>query len=186
MFSAVGRTEIGFLYMIYSFILLLQIFTVGGVLVPRTHQNFLMWATALHLGALFITGTNIIWMGIVVFLSLDLAWNITGDHHGHSPGLYFLTLVFPAVAVTFYLVLSCVVVFRKLEIYSSLKYIAMALITFSMSQLILFGASYRIAVWTHGHVNGSMFAFLLDLVSVGLTYKFWRSITDDTWGDADF
>ncbi|KAK3844520.1 MAG: chitin synthase III catalytic subunit-domain-containing protein [Linnemannia gamsii] len=213
MFSAVGRTEIGFLYMIYSVILLLQIFTVGGVLVPRTHQNFLMWATALHLGALvcffwtlvitalvlfqftddgtkymkqFITGTNIIWMGIVVFLSLDLAWNITGDHHGHSPGLYFLTLVFPAVAVTFYLVLSCVVVFRKLEIYSSLKYIAMALITFSLSQLILFGASYRIAVWTHGHVNGSMFAFLLDLVSVGLTYKFWRSITDDTWGDADY
>ncbi|KAF9130001.1 hypothetical protein BGW39_003562, partial [Mortierella sp. 14UC] len=52
MFSAVGRTEIGFLYMIYSLVLLLQIFTVGGVLVPESHQNFLMWATALHLGAL--------------------------------------------------------------------------------------------------------------------------------------
>ncbi|KAF9124306.1 hypothetical protein BGW39_008300 [Mortierella sp. 14UC] len=125
-------------------------------------------------------------MGIVVFLSLDLAWDITGQHHGHSPGLYFLTLVFPAVAVLLYLVLSCVVVFRKLEVYSSLKYIALALATFSLSQLVLFGASYRIAVGTHGQINGSLFALILDLMSVGLAYKFWRSVTDDTWGDADY
>lgn len=54
----IGRTEIGFLYWIYSSILLLQIFTVGGVLGSsfrsnnHIHQNFLIWATALHLGAL--------------------------------------------------------------------------------------------------------------------------------------
>lgn len=60
-------------------------------------------------------------MGIVVFLSLDLAWDITGHHHGHSAGLFFLSLVFPAVAVLLYLVLSCIVVCRKLEVYSSLS-----------------------------------------------------------------
>ncbi|KAG9066633.1 hypothetical protein KI688_012541 [Linnemannia hyalina] len=123
MFAAVGRTEMAHLYTIYSFILLLQVFTVGGVLVNnnRTHRTFL-----------FITGTNTIWMVIVVFLSLDLAWNITGHHHGHSAGLFFLTLVFPVVAVLLYLVLSCIVVCRKLEVYSSLKYVAMALVTFAI------------------------------------------------------
>lgn len=40
--------------MIYSSILFLQVFTVGGVLVNdnRTHRTFLVWTTALHLGAL--------------------------------------------------------------------------------------------------------------------------------------
>ena len=40
--------------MIYSSILLFQVFTVGGVLVNdnRTHRTFLVWVTALHLGAL--------------------------------------------------------------------------------------------------------------------------------------
>ncbi|KAK5814320.1 chitin synthase III catalytic subunit [Linnemannia elongata] len=212
MFAAVGRTEIGYLYMIYSSILFLQVFTVGGVLVNdnRTHRTFLVWTTALHLGALvcffwtlvitalvlfqftddgtkymkqFITGTNLIWMGIVIFLSLDLAWNITGNHQGQSSGLFFLTLVFPAVAVLLYLVLSFIVVCRKLEVYSSLKYVAMALVTFSGSQLILFGASHKIAVGTQGRINGSMFAIVLDLVSVSLIYRFWNTITDDTWGD---
>lgn len=60
-------------------------------------------------------------MGIVIFLSLDLAWNITGNHQGQSSGLFFLTLVFPAVAVLLYLVLSFIVVCRKLEVYSSLS-----------------------------------------------------------------
>lgn len=207
MFAAVGRTEIGYLYMIYSSILFLQVFTVGGVLVNdnRTHRTFLVWTTALHLGALvcffwtlvitalvlfqftddgtkymkqFITGTNLIWMGIVIFLSLDLAWNITGNHQGQSSGLFFLTLVFPAVAVLLYLVLSFIAVCRKLEVYSSLKYVAMALVTFSGSQLILFGASHKIAVGTQGRINGSMFAIVLDLVSVSLIYRFWNTITD--------
>ncbi|KAF9547981.1 hypothetical protein EC957_007494 [Mortierella hygrophila] len=126
-------------------------------------------------------------MGIVVFLSLDLAWNITGHHHGHSAGLFFLTLVFPAVAVLLYLILSCIVVCRKLEVYSSLKYVTMALVTFAGSQLILLsGASHKIAVGTQEHINGSMFSILLDLVSVSLVYKFWTTITDDTWGDEEF
>ncbi|KAF9911410.1 hypothetical protein EC991_003666 [Linnemannia zychae] len=71
MFSAVGRTEIGFLYMIYSFILLLQIFTVGGVLVPENHQNFLMWATALHLGALVCFFWTLIITALVLFQFTD-------------------------------------------------------------------------------------------------------------------
>jgi hypothetical protein len=216
MFAAVGRTEMAHLYTIYSFILLLQVFTVGGVLVNdnRTRRTFLVWATALHLGALvcffwtlvittlvlfqftddgtkfmrqFITGTNTIWMVIVVFLSLDLAWNITGHHHGHSAGLFFLSLVFPVVAVLLYLVLSCIVVCRKLEAYSSLKYVAMALVTFAVSQLILFGgASHKIAVGTQGRINGSMFSIIFDLISVSLVYRFWSTIIDDTWGDEEF
>ncbi|KAF9143830.1 hypothetical protein BG015_000295 [Linnemannia schmuckeri] len=194
MFAAVGRTEVGFLYMIYICILLLQVFTVGGVLVNnRSHQTFLTWVTALQLGALVCFFWTLIITALVLFqftddgTNLDLAWNITGQHQGHSPGLFFLTLVFPTVAVLLYLALSCIVVFYKLEVYSSLKYVTIALVTFVGSQLILFGgASYKIAVGTQGHVNGSMFAIILDLVSISLVYKFWNTITDDTWGDEEF
>ncbi|KAF9100728.1 hypothetical protein BGX29_006339 [Mortierella sp. GBA35] len=152
MFVAVGRMEIGFLYMIYIFILLLQIFTIGGVV--SRNRTFMVWASALHLGALVC---------------------------------FFWTLIITAlVPALLYLILSCIIVLRKLEVYSSLKYVAMALVTFASSQMILFGASFKIAVGTHGWISGSMFALLLDLVSVGLVYKFWNTITDDTWGDEEF
>lgn len=59
-----------------------------------------------------------------------------------------------------------------------IEYVAMALVTFSGSQLILFGASHKIAVGTQGRINGSMFAIVLDLVSVSLIYRFWNTITD--------
>ena len=61
-------------------------------------------------------------MIIVAFLSLDLATGITSKHHnGHSPGLFFLTLVFPAIASLLYLTLVCILVFRKLDEYKSLS-----------------------------------------------------------------
>ncbi|KAF9096803.1 hypothetical protein BGX23_010373 [Mortierella sp. AD031] len=129
MFVAVGRMEIGVLYMIYIFILLLQIFTIGGVV--SRNRTFMVWTSALHLGALVC---------------------------------FFWTLIITALV----------------------QYVAMALVTFASSQMILFGASFKIAVGTHGWISGSMFALLLDLVSVGLVYKFWNTITDDTWGDEEF
>ena len=67
-----------------------------------------------------ITGTNVVWMIIVSFLSLDLVWDITGHHNGQSPGLFFLTLVFPTAAALLYLTLVCILVFRKLDEYKSL------------------------------------------------------------------
>lgn len=152
-------------------------------------------------------------------MSLDLAMDFTKHHDGHSSGLYFLTLVFPAAAVLIYAFLVSILIFRKLEEYKSLGkwsflegevfsqlsprkkdtpaksklrswkthsshflphlvYIALALVTFSVSQLILFDASYKIATRTSGRLNGSMFAIFFDLASVSFLYKFWNTITD--------
>ncbi|KAF9956042.1 hypothetical protein BGZ72_003068 [Mortierella alpina] len=201
----------GVLFFTYTCILLLQIFTVGGV-IPRS-RTFMVWTSAFHLGIMvsffwtlivnalilfqfvedgtkhttqFIVGTSIAWIVGVTFMALDLAMDFTKHHDGQSPGLYFMTLVFPAAAVLIYVLLVSVLVFRKLEEYRSLAYVALALVMFSASQLVLFGASSKIAAGTSGRLNGSMFAIFFDLVSVALLYKFWNTITDDTWGDCIF
>lgn len=71
--------------------------------------------------------------------------------------------------------------------YKKIEYVVMALVTFIGSQLILFsGPSYKIAVGTQGRINGSMFAIILDLVSVSLIYKFWRAITDGKDGERNY
>lgn len=54
---------------------------------------------------------------------------------------------------------------------------------FGVSQILLFSSSFKIATATHGRINGSMFATMVDLMAVGLLYKFWNSITD---GRRDF
>ncbi|KAF8939978.1 hypothetical protein BGZ58_008138 [Dissophora ornata] len=126
----------------------------------------------------FIVGTGIAWVAGVTFMSLDLAMDITGHPHGISAAHFFLTLIFPAIAVLLYLVLVSILIFRKLDDYKSLIYVALALITFTISQVILFGASSKIAAATHGRVNGSIFSTFFDLVSVALLYRFWNSITD--------
>ncbi|KAG0047430.1 hypothetical protein BGZ83_007519 [Gryganskiella cystojenkinii] len=204
MFAAVGRTELSIMFFIYVCVLFLQVFTIGGHF-PK-NKTFLIWVSAFHLGAmvcffwdlvlnafilfqfvedgtrqtmLFISGTNTAWMIIITFLSLDLAWDITSFHNGHSAGLFFFTLVFPAVAVLIYLILACILVFRKLDEYGSLIFATFALVSFSLSQLILFGLSSKIATATQGRINGSMFATMFDLLSAALLYKFWNSITDD-------
>ncbi|KAF9280701.1 hypothetical protein BGZ68_007076 [Mortierella alpina] len=203
MFAAVGRTEMGVLFFTYTCILLLQVFTVGGA-IPRS-RTFMVWTSAFHLGIMvsffwtliinalilfqfvedgtkyttqFIVGTSVAWIVGVTFMSLDLAIDFTKHHDGHSSGLYFLTLVFPAAAVLIYAFLASILIFRKLEEYKSLVYVALALVTFSVSQLILFDASYKIATRTSGRLNGSMFAIFFDLASVSFLYKFWNTITD--------
>ncbi|KAI8357618.1 chitin synthase III catalytic subunit [Mortierella sp. GBAus27b] len=49
MSSAVGRAEMNMLLFTYSCILLLQFFTIGGI--ARNNGTFMVWASALHLGA---------------------------------------------------------------------------------------------------------------------------------------
>lgn len=164
----------------------------------------------------FIIWTNVAWMVGVTYMSLDLAMDLTGYHHqGHSAGLFFLTIIFPGIAVMLYAILVIVVVYQQLDRHWVLsrcpsivrcfydpsngglplndvlsdsklwlrlhpEYVYMALFTFAVSQVTLFVASSKIAQSTHGHVNGSMFSSLLDMLSFFLVYRFWHKITDGT------
>lgn len=135
---------------------------------------------------------------------MDLALNITGQHHDRSPGLFFMTLVLPAVCAVMYLILATILVFRRLEEYQSLGrcscvveaknssgnlihlvlvldpivYVALAMVVFGASQALLFAASPIIERVSNKRINASMFSVLLDLVAVSCVYKFWNSITD--------
>ncbi|KAK3823521.1 MAG: hypothetical protein J3Q66DRAFT_385870 [Benniella sp.] len=151
------------LVMLYGCILALQFFTIGGVLLE--HRTFKMWASAIHLGVIVCFFWTLI-INALIHLTMDL----TGQHHqGRGTGLFFLTIIFPVIAVLLYAVLVTAVVYRKLDRYGALT--------------LLFLASPKIAKSTHGRINGSMFSTLLDMLSVVLVYKFWQKITDDTWGD---
>ncbi|KAF9382190.1 hypothetical protein CPB97_007277 [Podila verticillata] len=210
MCMTVGRAEVGLLLVVYMLVLLFQIFSIG--VAPKS-KKFMMWISAFHLGAIvcffwvlickilimfqliedgtkytvkFILGTCVVWMTGVVLLSLDLALNITGQHHDRSPGLFFMTLIFPAACAVMYLILATILVFRRLEEYQSLVYVALAMVVFGASQALLFAASPIIERVSNKRINASMFSVLLDLVAVSCVYKFWNSITDDTWGDMVF
>lgn len=139
-----------------------------------------------------------------MFLSLDLALDITGQHHGRSPGLFFMTLIFPAASAIAYLILAAILVFRRLDEYQSLGkcssvveakdsngnlihlvlvldpivYVALTMMAFGASQALLFAASPIIERMSNRHINASVFSVLLDLVAVSCVYKFWNSITD--------
>ncbi|KAI7832658.1 hypothetical protein BC939DRAFT_509132 [Gamsiella multidivaricata] len=147
------------LFVIFTIILLLQLFTIGSIVPRGDSRMFMVWTSALHLGT--------------TFLSLDLAMDITESHHGHSPGLFFLTTVFPAAAALLYMILVIILA-------------VIALMSFAVGQILLFGASSKIAETARSRVSGSVFSTIFDLLSMALLYKFWHSITDDSWGDYAF
>ncbi|KAG0033718.1 hypothetical protein BGZ82_006005 [Podila clonocystis] len=214
MYMAVAHAEMGILLVVYMFVLLLQIFSIG---VAPKNKKLMMWISAFHLGTIvcffwvlickililfqFIEDgtkytvkvgfagrprTCVVWLTGVVLLSLDLTMNITGQHHGRSPGLFFMTLVFPAACAIIYVILTSILVFQRLDEHRSLLYVALAIAAFGSSQALLFAASPIIERVSYRRINASMFSALLDLVAVSCVYKFWNSIIDDTWGDMGF
>ncbi|KAF9296089.1 hypothetical protein BGZ74_010477, partial [Mortierella antarctica] len=68
----------------------------------------------------------------------------------------------------------------------SLLYVTLAMVAFGASQAFLFAVSPIIGRVSHRQINASMFLVLLDLIAVSCVYKFWNSVTDDTWGDVVF
>lgn len=67
----------------------------------------------------------------VTYMSLDLAMDLTGQYHqGRSTGLFFLTIIFPVIAVLLYAVLVTVVVYRKLDRHRALSRVFSVLIVF--------------------------------------------------------
>ncbi|KAF9166245.1 hypothetical protein DFQ26_008386 [Actinomortierella ambigua] len=173
-FKDVGRTEMGMLLFVYCIISLLQVFSIGG-LVSRS-RIFMM----------FLLGTCTALITTVLAVSMDMALDPNKQQLGQSPALFFFVVVFPLVTILLYIILIIILVYRSLDERRVLAWIVLALAFFTCSQLIVFSASAKLCAATHGHINGSMFAILFDIAAVSSVYKFWNTVTDDTWGDCVF
>ncbi|KAG0264680.1 hypothetical protein DFQ27_001075 [Actinomortierella ambigua] len=173
-FNQLCRTEMGMLLFVYCIISLLQVFSIGG-LVSRS-RIFMM----------FLLGTCTALITTVLAVSMDMALDPNKQQLGQSPALFFFVVVFPLVTILLYIILIIILVYRSLDERRVLAWIVLALAFFTCSQLVVFSASAKLCAATHGHINGSMFAILFDIAAVSSVYKFWNTVTDDTWGDCVF
>ena len=60
-------------------------------------------------------------------------------------------------------------------------YLGAAVLLFAIGQIFQYVVSSRICTGTNGKINGGLFETLFTLLSVGMIWVFWSSITEDDW-----
>lgn len=214
-FAAVGRREMQILILIYFFISVLQVFTIGGFI---TNIKLLAYFTAVHIGLiaaffwvllvnaiigyqLFEDGTFFSVLitlipSLLLFLSsgyivLDsmLAWTksfIKSTRMFQNYGMYILYFLWSLLCIIGYFILEFILVFKILEEWKPLLLLSGSLILFIIGQIFNFIISKYICQGTQGKIDGSFIGTFFVLLSVVLLYKFWDSITEDDWDEPIF
>lgn len=214
-FAAVGRREMQILILIYFFISVVQIFTVGGFI---TNVKLLAYFTATHIGLiaaffwvlllnaiigyqLFEDGTAFSVLITVVpsiflffssgYIVLDsmLFWTNTFVYSFHkiqNYAIYIFYFLWPILCIIGYFILEFILVFKVLEEWKPLLLLSGSLILFIVGQIFNFVISKYICQGTRGKIDGSFIETFFVLLSVILLYKFWDSITEDDWDEPIF
>ncbi|KTW28093.1 hypothetical protein T552_01954 [Pneumocystis carinii B80] len=214
-FAAVGRREMQILILIYFFISIFQIFTIGGFI---TNIKLLAYFTAVHIGLiaaffwvllvnaivgyqLFEDGTVFSVLitlipSLLLFLSsgyivLDsiFFWTksfVSSSLMFQNYGIYILYFLWSLLCIIGYFILEFILVFKILQEWKPLLLLSGSLILFIIGQLFNFLISKHICQGTQGKIDGSFIGTLFVLLSVILLYKFWDSITEDDWDEPMF
>ncbi|KAK9457544.1 chitin synthase III catalytic subunit-domain-containing protein [Dipodascopsis uninucleata] len=123
------------------------------------------------------------------YIALDSAFNWTSTFNSATDqpellrnyALYTLYLLFPLVAIVFFMVLQLNLVIRVLHERKPLFILSSAFIMFVVSQIFEFVVSKYICNDTTGKIDGSLLACLCILISFGFLWAYWQSITEDEW-----
>ncbi|EFW22425.1 conserved hypothetical protein [Coccidioides posadasii str. Silveira] len=203
--AAVGRREIQIFLVGFVIIQICEIFTVGGFpLDDNVRKGF----TAVHLAAisattwmlfvnalvgyqflddgtpisigLLLTSAAVLFIG-TGYIALDTAFSWTGyfdpslSGENRNIGLYVLYLLFPLICLVGFFVLESILVLRILV------YLSGAALLFAFGQIFDFAISPHLCQASDGKINGALFETLFTLLSVGMVWIFWSSITEDDW-----
>jgi hypothetical protein len=60
-------------------------------------------------------------------------------------------------------------------------YLGAATLLFAIGQIFQYVISTHLCQASHGKINGALFETLFTLLSVGMVWIFWSSITEDDW-----
>ncbi|KAK2795455.1 hypothetical protein FQN52_005222 [Onygenales sp. PD_12] len=209
--AAVGRREMQIFLAGFIIIQICEIFSVGGLPIPAdvrkgftaVHLGAIAatcWvlllnavvgfqllddgtpiSVGLHLasGAILFIGTG--------YIALDTAFSWTGhfassvDGDNRNLGLYVLYLLFPLVCLFVFFVLEAILVIRILGEMRPLLYLGASALLFAVGQVFQFVVSTHLCQAANGKINGAFFETLFTLLSVGMVWIFWSSITEDDW-----
>ncbi|ORX88504.1 hypothetical protein K493DRAFT_77729 [Basidiobolus meristosporus CBS 931.73] len=214
-YAAVGRKEMKIFLSFYLLCTIMEILSLGRLLpkgnalywVTSIHIGFIvsaLWVLLLNglVGFQFIedgtpTSTySILFSGIAVlvavtYICLDTVFGITGALSAGNPQdpvsvpLFVLYILFPVIVVVLYVLLQVILVFRVLAERRALLYLIIALVAFVGAHVVFFLLNKTIYDGTRHYIDSTMFGSLLILISVGLVFKYWSSITEDEWDDFD-
>ncbi|KAK5137115.1 hypothetical protein LTR08_001124 [Meristemomyces frigidus] len=209
--AAVGRREMQFFLMGYIIIEICEIFTVGGFplngAVRRAFSAVHIAAIVATLWILLMNGAvgyqviddgTPLSIGLIFgsaaalfvgtgYIALDTGFSWTGyfDDTLASPNqsysLYSLYQLVPLVFLSIFFVLETVLVLRVLGERRPMLYLAAAVLLFAIGQIFQYVVSPHICTGTNGKINGGLFETLFTLLSVGMIWVFWSSITEDDW-----
>ncbi|KTW30026.1 uncharacterized protein T551_01970 [Pneumocystis jirovecii RU7] len=214
-YAAVGRREMQILILIYFFISICQIFTIGGFITDAkvfgyftaAHISFIVtffWVLLLNAivgyqlfedGTIFsisllVVPSILLFVGSgYIILDSMFFWSdtfIDNYYALRNYGAYILYFLWPLVSIVGYFVLEFILVFKVLEEWKPLLLLSGSLVSFIVGQIFNFVASRHICHIVHGKIDGSFIETIFLLISMILLFKFWDSITEDDWEEPMF
>ncbi|KAB8070077.1 chitin synthase III catalytic subunit [Aspergillus leporis] len=121
------------------------------------------------------------------YIALDTGFNWTGEFKPdpsteyRNIALYVLYQLFPLICLVAFFVLETVLVIRVLGEFRPMLYLSGAGLLFAIGQIFEYVVSTHLCQATSGKINGALFETLFTLLSVGMIWTFWSSITEDDW-----
>ncbi|KAG4304693.1 hypothetical protein PORY_001746 [Pneumocystis oryctolagi] len=197
-FAAVGRREMQILALIYFFISICQIFSIGGFVTNAKVFGIFTAAHIAFIASFFwilllnaIVGYQLFEDGTIFSISLSLVPSLllflgTGYYSLRNYGAYIIYFIWPVISIVGYFVLEFVLVFKILEEWKPLLLLSGSLLSFTIGQIFNFVISKYICRSTGGKINGSFIETFFVLISMILLFKFWDSITEDDWDEPMF
>ncbi|KAK2735714.1 hypothetical protein FQN57_001163 [Myotisia sp. PD_48] len=209
--AAVGRREFQLFLVGFIIIQICEIFSVGGIpLDDSVRKGFsaahlgaiaattwLLFLNAIVGYQLIDDGTPIsigllLASAVVLFvgtgyIGLDTAFTWSGRFQSsleppyRSIGLYVLYQLFPLVCLVAFFLLETFLVIRILQERRPMLFLGGASLLFAIGQIFQYVISTHLCQATDGKINGALFETLFTLLSVGMIWVFWSSITEDDW-----
>jgi len=162
-----------------AWLLVVQAFTHYQIS-PRNFEDGTVGALSVTLVISFIFFIS------TLYISLDTGFTLSGKYYHpgsdlYAPEIYGLSLLWPLLAVIFFVLAEIYLVLRRLRERRPLGLLAFALVAFIIGQIFMFGFSVFICESTNGRLDGSFFETFFLIWAIILLWGFWSSITEDNW-----
>lgn len=207
-YTAVGRTEMLFLFYVYTALVVALLVVDCGVAPPRTVVYLYFAAVQLGLAAAFCwtmmavglvgfqlweDGTRrLLWavrlsaaavfaMNFVIAALTFNSWLGPGLAvlTTNTTGLYVVTYVLNAVFLFVYVALQCVLCVFRLNQLWALGAVALGVFFFVAGQVLVYVFNRQICQGLGHYIDGLFFGSLCNLFATMMVYKFWDIITDE-------
>ncbi|KAI9792761.1 MAG: hypothetical protein M1835_007672 [Candelina submexicana] len=209
--AAVGRREMQLFLLSYIIVEICEIFTVGGFPLQQTvriaftgiHLGAIvasLWILLMNavVGFQLLDDGTPLSIGLILgsalalfigtgYIALDTGYSWTRhfdsslDDPNRNIGLYVLYQLAPLVFLFLFFVLETVLVLRVLGERKPMIYLAGAALLFAIGQIFQYVISTHLCRSTNHKIDGALFETLFTLLSVGMLWVFWSSITEDDW-----